>query len=117
MTETNAAGSAVKGNSVDVTIGNRSWTSTDQLSTPDFRRQPAEAKEQTAPARIPQSSLQNPQKKRLPHRRSMNRNPQSRKADAAEESKDPKDLLRDRRTVLPWNIIDVENFVNPTPIK
>ena len=49
--ETNAAGSAVKGNSVDVTIGEQVMTSTDPAFQPlTFEDSLQEAKEQTAPA-------------------------------------------------------------------
>ena len=51
VTETNAAGSAVKGNSVDVTIGEQVMTSTDSTFQPlTFEDSLQEAKEQTAPA-------------------------------------------------------------------
>ena len=97
VTETNAAGSAVKGNSVDVTIGEQVMTSTDSTFQPlTFEDSLQEAKEQLHRRRIPQSSLQNPQKKRLPHRRSMNRNPQSRKAMLPRSRRILRILLRDR---------------------
>ena len=51
MIETNAAGSAVKGSSVDVTIGEQVMTSTDPAFQPlTFEDSLQEAKEQTAPA-------------------------------------------------------------------
>lgn len=97
VTETNAAGSAVKGNSVDVTIGEQVMTSTDSTFQPlTFEDSLQEAKEQTAPAQDTAKEPAESAKKRLPHRRSMNRNPQSRKAMLPRSRRILRILLRDR---------------------
>ena len=92
VTETNAAGSAVKGNSVDVTIGEQVMTSTDstfQLLT--FEDSLQEAKEQTAPAQDTAKQPAESAKEETSAQEKHEQESTEQKSDAAEESKDPKD--------------------------
>ena len=89
--ETNAAGSAVKGNSVDVTIGEQVMTSTDPAFQPlTFEDSLQEAKEQTAPA---QDTAKEPEESAKEETSAQEKPEESaeQKNDASEESKDPKD--------------------------
>ena len=89
--ETNAAGSAVKGNSVDVTIGEQVMTSTDPAFQPlTFEDSLQEAKEQTAPA---QDTAKEPAESAKEETSTQEKPEESaeQKNDASEESKDPKD--------------------------
>ena len=89
--ETNAAGSAVKGSSVDVTIGEQVMTSTDPAFQPlTFEDSLQEAKEQTAPA---QDTAKEPAESAKEETSTQEKPEESaeQKNDASEESKDPKD--------------------------
>ena len=91
VTETNAAGSATKGNSVDVTIGEQVMTSTDPTFQPlTFEDSLQEAKEQTAPA---QDTAKEPAESANEETSAQEKPEESaeQKNDASEESKDPKD--------------------------
>ena len=87
VTETNAAGSAVKGNSVDVTIGEQVMTSTDST----FEDSLQEAKEQTAPAQDTAKQPAESAKEETSAQEKHEQESTEQKSDAAEESKDPKD--------------------------
>ena len=89
VTETNAAGSAVKGNSVDVTIGEQVMTSTDSTFQPlTFEDSLQEAKEQTAPA---QDTAKQPAESAKEETSAQEKPEESaeQKPDASEEPKDP----------------------------
>lgn len=89
--ETNAAGGAVKGNSVDVTIGEQVMTSTNPAFQPlTFEDSLQEAKEQTAPA---QDTAKEPAESAKEETSAQEKHEESaeQKNDASEESKDPKD--------------------------
>ena len=92
VTETNAAGSAVKGNSVDVTIGEQVMTSTDSTFQPlTFEDSLQEAKEQTAPAQDTAKQPAESAKEETSAQEKHEQESTEQKSDAAEESKDPKD--------------------------
>ena len=92
VTETNAAGSAVKGNSVDVTIGEQVMTSTDSTFQPlTFEDSLQEAKEQTAPAQDTAKQSAESAKEETSAQEKHEQESTEQKSDAAEESKDPKD--------------------------
>ena len=92
VTETNAAGSAVKGNSVDVTIGEQVMTSTDSTFQPlTFEDSLQEAKEQTAPAQDTAKQPAESAKEETSIQEKHEQESTEQKSDAAEESKDPKD--------------------------
>ena len=92
VTETNAAGSAVKGNSVDVTIGEQVMTSTDSTFQPlTFEDSLQEAKEQTAPAQDTEKQPAESEKEETSAQEKHEQESTEQKSDAAEESKDPKD--------------------------
>ena len=92
VTETNAAGSAVKGNSVDVTIGEQVMTSTDSTFQPlTFEDSLQEAKEQTAPAQDTAKEPAESAKEETSAQEKHEQESTEQKSDAAEESKDPKD--------------------------
>ena len=92
VTETNAAGSAVKGNSVDVTIGEQVMTSTDSTFQPlTFEDSLQEAKEQTAPAQDTAKQPAESAKEEISAQEKHEQESTEQKSDAAEESKDPKD--------------------------
>lgn len=89
--ETNAAGGAVKGNSVDVTIGEQVMTSTNPAFQPlTFEDSLQEAKEQTAPA---QDTAKEPAESAKEETSTQEKPEESaeQKNDASEESKDHKD--------------------------
>ena len=91
VTETNAAGSAAKGNSVDVTIGEQVMTSTDPTFQPlTFEDSLQEAKEQTAPA---QDTTKEPAESAKEETSAQEKPEESaeQKNDAPEATKDPKD--------------------------
>ena len=92
VTETNAVGSAVKGNSVDVTIGEQVMTSTDSTFQPlTFEDSLQEAKEQTAPAQDTAKQSAESAKEETSAQEKHEQESTEQKSDAAEESKDPKD--------------------------
>lgn len=92
VTETNAAGSAVKGNSVDVTIGEQVMTSTDSTFQPlTFEDSLQEAKEQTTPAQDTAKQPAESAKEETSAQEKHEQESTEQKSDAAEESKDPKD--------------------------
>ena len=92
VTETNAVGSAVKGNSVDVTIGEQVMTSTDSTFQPlTFEDSLQEAKEQTAPAQDTAKQPAESAKEETSAQEKHEQESTEQKSDAAEESKDPKD--------------------------
>ena len=92
VTETNAAGSAVKGNSVDVTIGEQVMTSTDSTFQPlTFEDSLQEAKEQTAPAQDTAKEPAESAKEETSAQEKHEQESTEQKSEAAEESKDPKD--------------------------
>ena len=92
VTETNAAGSAVKGNSVDVTIGEQVMTSTDPtFQSLTFEDSLQEAKEQTAPAQDTAKQSAESAKEETSAQEKHEQESTEQKSDAAEESKDPKD--------------------------
>ena len=92
VTETNAAGSAVKGNSVDVTIGEQVMTSTDSTFQPlTFEDSLQEATEQTAPAQDTAKQPAESAKEETSAQEKHEQESTEQKSDAAEESKDPKD--------------------------
>ena len=92
VTETNAAGSAVKGNRVDVTIGEQVMTSTDSTFQPlTFEVSLQEAKEQTAPAQDTAKQPAESAKEETSAQEKHEQESTEQKSDAAEESKDPKD--------------------------
>lgn len=92
VTETNAAGSAVKGNSVDVTIGEQVMTSTDSTFQPlTFEDSLQEAKEQTAPAQDTAKQPAESAKEETSAQEKHEQESTEQKSDAAKESKDPKD--------------------------
>ncbi len=92
VVETNAAGSEVKGSSVDVTIGEQVMTSTDPTFEPlSFGDSLQEAKEQTtAPA---QDTAKEPAESAKEETSAQEKPAESaeQKPDVSEESKDPKD--------------------------
>ena len=91
VAETNAAGSAAKGNSVDVTIGEQVMTSTDPTFQPlTFEDSLQEAKEQTAPV---QDTAKEPAESAKEETSAQEKPEESaeQKNDAPEEPKDPKD--------------------------
>ena len=91
VTETNAAGSEVKGSSVDVTIGEQVMTSTDPTFQPlSFGDSLQEAKEQTVPA---QDTAKEPAESAKEETSVQEKPAESaeQKPDVSEESKDPKD--------------------------
>lgn len=91
VVETNAAGSEVKGSSVDVTIGEQVMTSTDPTFQPlSFGDSLQEAKEQTAPA---QDTAKEPAESAKEETSAQEKPAESaeQKPDVSEESKDPKD--------------------------
>lgn len=91
VTGTNAAGSAAKGNSVDVTIGEQVMTSTDPTFQPlTFEDSLQEAKEQTAPA---QDTTKEPAESAKEETSAQEKPEESaeQKNDASEEPQDPKD--------------------------
>ena len=91
VAETNAAGSAAKGNSVDVTIGEQVMTSTDPTFQPlTFEDSLQEAKEQTAPA---QDTAKEPAESANEETSAQEKPEESaeQKSDAPEGPKDPKD--------------------------
>ena len=91
VAETNAAGSAAKGNSVDVTIGEQVMTSTDPTFQPlTFEDSLQEAKEQTAPA---QDTAKEPAESANEETSAQEKPEESaeQKSDASEEPQDPKD--------------------------
>ena len=91
VTGTNAAGSAAKGNSVDVTIGEQVMTSTDPTFQPlTFEDSLQEAKEQTAPA---QDTAKEPAESANEETSAQEKPEESaeQKNDASEEPQDPKD--------------------------
>ena len=91
VTETNAAGSAAKGNSVDVTIGEQVMTSTDPTFQPlTFEDSLQEAKEQTAPV---QDTAKEPAEFAKEETSAQEKPEESaeQKNDAPEATKDPKD--------------------------
>lgn len=97
VTDPQSTDSTVKGSNVDVTIGEQVMTSTDPtFQSLTFEDSLQEAKEQTAPAQDTAKQSAESAKKRLPHRRSMNRNPQSRKAMLPRSRRILRILLRDR---------------------
>ena len=91
VAETNAAGSVVKGSSVDVTIGEQVMTSTDPTFQPlTFEDSLQEAKEQTAPA---QDTAKEPAESANEETSAQEKPEESaeQKNDASEEPQDPKD--------------------------
>ena len=91
VTETNAAGSAAKGNSVDVTIGEQVMTSTDPTFQPlTFEDSLQEAKKQTAPV---QDTAKEPAESAKEETSAQEKPEESaeQKNDASEEPQDPKD--------------------------
>ena len=91
VAETNAAGSEVKGSSVDVTIGEQVMTFTDPTFKPlSFGDSLQEAKEQTAPA---QDTAKEPAESAKEETSAQEKPAESaeQKPDVSEESKDPKD--------------------------
>lgn len=91
VAETNAAGSEVKGSSVDVTIGEQVMTFTDPTFQPlSFGDSLQEAKEQTAPA---QDTAKEPAESAKEETSAQEKPAESaeQKPDVSEESKDPKD--------------------------
>ena len=91
VVETNAAGSEVKGSSVDVTIGEQVMTSTDPTFQPlSFGDSLQEAKEQTVPA---QDTAKEPAESAKEETSVQEKPAESaeQKPDVSEESKDPKD--------------------------
>ena len=91
VVETNAAGSEVKGSSVDVTIGEQVMTSTDPTFEPlSFGDSLQEAKEQTAPV---QDTAKEPAESAKEETSAQEKPAESaeQKPDVSEESKDPKD--------------------------
>ena len=91
VVETNAAGSEVKGSSVDVTIGEQVMTFTDPTFQPlSFGDSLQEAKEQTAPA---QDTAKEPAESAKEETSAQEKPAESaeQKPDVSEESKDPKD--------------------------
>ena len=91
VTGTNAAGSAAKGNSVDVTIGEQVMTSTDPTFQPlTFEDSLQEAKEQTAPA---QDTAKEPAEsaKEEPSAQEKPAESAEQNSDVSEEPQDPKD--------------------------
>ena len=92
VVETNAAGSEVKGSSVDVTIGEQVMTSTDPTFQPlSFGDSLQEAKEQkTAPAQDTAKELAESAKEETSAQEKPAESAEQ-KPDVSEESKDPKD--------------------------
>ena len=92
VAETNAAGSVVKGSSVDVTIGEQVMTSTDPTFEPlSFGDSLQEAKEQTiAPAQDTAKELAESAKEETSAQEKPAESAEQ-KPDVSEESKDPKD--------------------------
>ena len=91
VAETNAAGSAAKGNSVDVTIGEQVMTSTDPTFQPlTFEDSLQEAKKQTAPV---QDTAKEPAESAKEETSAQEKPEESaeQKNDASEEPQDPKD--------------------------
>ena len=91
VAETNAAGSDVKGSSVDVTIGEQVMTSTDPTFQPlTFEDSLQEAKKQTAPA---QDTAKEPAESAKEETSAQEKPEESaeQKNDASEEPQDPKD--------------------------
>lgn len=91
VAETNAAGSAAKGNSVDVTIGEQVMTSTDPTFQPlTFEDSLQEAKEQTAPV---QDTAKEPAESAKEETSAQEKPEESaeQKNDAPETPQDPKD--------------------------
>ena len=93
VVETNAAGSEVKGSSVDVTIGEQVMTSTDPTFEPlSFGDSQQEAKEQkTAPVQDTAKEPAESAKEETSAQEKPEQESAEQKPDVSEESKDPKD--------------------------
>ncbi len=90
--ETKATDSAVKGNSVDVTISEQVMTSTDPTFQPlTFEDSLQEAKEQTAPAQDAEKEHAESAKEETSAQDKPEQESAEQKNDASEEPKDPKD--------------------------